>query len=203
MNENKLLTTKNIAVIGMLGGVAGVLMLFEIPLVMIAPSFYGLDFSEIPVLIGTFALGPVAGILIELVKIMVKLLFKPTSTAFVGEFSNFVIGCSLLLPAGIVYRKRRTRKHAVIGMVMGTLMMAVIGAVLNAVIMLPFYAKVIPLEQIIAAGAEIWPAIDGIWTFVIFCVAPFNLIKGAVTSLSTAVIYKRISKEIHRVGSKS
>lgn len=202
MKERKLLTTKNIAVIGMLGGVAGVLMIFEIPLPFIAPAFYGLDFSEIPVLVGTFALGPVAGILIELVKIFVKLLFKPTSTGFVGEFSNFVIGCSLLLPAGIIYQKKKTRTGAMAGMAAGTLTMSVIGAVINAVVMLPFYANVMPLDKIIAAGTAIQPAVNSVWSFAIICVAPFNFIKGAVTSVVTGLIYKNISKEIHRLGKK-
>ena len=200
MKERKVLTTKNIAVIGMLGGVAGVLMMFEIPLAFIAPPFYGLDFSEIPVLIGTFALGPVAGVLIELVKIFVKLLFKPTTTGFVGEFANFAIGCSLLLPAGVIYQKKKTRNGAITGMLAGTATMSVVGAAVNALVMLPFYSKVMPLDQIIAAGAAIQPAVNSIWSFAIICVAPFNFLKGLVTSIVTALIYKSISKEIHRIG---
>ena len=202
MKERKVLTTKNIAVIGMLGGVAGVLMLFEIPLAFIAPPFYGLDFSEIPVLIGTFALGPVAGVLIELVKIFVKLLFKPTTTGFVGEFANFVIGCSLLLPAGIIYQRKKTRGGAIAGMLAGTITISVVGAVVNALVMLPFYSKFMPLDDIIAAGAEIQSGVNSIWTFAIICVAPFNFLKGAATSVATGLIYKRISKEIHRIGRK-
>ena len=80
MKENKLMTTKNVVLMGMFGALAGVLMVFEIPLPFLAPSFYGLDISEVPVLVGTFALGPVAGAVIEVVKILVKLVLKPTST---------------------------------------------------------------------------------------------------------------------------
>ena len=93
------LKTKQVVLMGMFGALAAVLMLFEVPLPFIAPSFYGLDISEVPVLVGTFAMGPVAGIVIEAVKILVKLLLKPSTTGFVGEFANFVIGCSLVVPA--------------------------------------------------------------------------------------------------------
>ena len=90
MKENKLLSTKNVVLMGMFGALAGVLMIFEIPLPFIAPSFYGLDLSEVPILVGTFALGPIAGVVMEIVKILVKLVLKPTSSGFVGEFDDRV-----------------------------------------------------------------------------------------------------------------
>ncbi len=96
------LKTKQVVLMGMFGALAAVLMLFEVPLPFIAPSFYGLDISEVPVLVGTFAMGPVAGIVIEAVKILVKLLLQPAPTGFVGEFANFVIGCSLVVPPGLI-----------------------------------------------------------------------------------------------------
>lgn len=193
----KLLDVKNVVLMGMLGAIGAVLMLFEFPLPFIAPSFYGLDLSEIPVLIGAFSMGPAAGAVIEGVKILVKLVIKPTSTGFVGEFANICIGCALVLPAGIIYKMKKTKKGAVIGMVVGTVSMALVGAVLNAVVMLPFYSNFMPLESILAAGAAINPAIGSVWTFVFLAVAPFNLIKGALVSLITALIYKRISVIIH------
>lgn len=199
MKEKKLLTTKNVALMGMLGALAGVLMLFEIPLPFIAPSFYGLDFSELPVLVGTFALGPLAGVIIEFVKILVKLVFKPTSTGFVGEFANFVFGCSLVLPAGIIYRFKRTKQGAAIGMAVGTVCFVVVGVILNALVMLPFYSNFMPLESILAAGAAIHPAIGNVWTFAFLCVGPFNLLKGTLVSLLTALVYKRVSGLIHNI----
>lgn len=182
---------------GMFGALAGVLMIFEIPLTFIAPSFYGLDLSEVPILVGTFVLGPVAGAVMEIVKILVKLVLKPTSTGFVGEFANLVVGCSLILPAGILYRFSKTKKGAVLGMAAGTVMMAVVGVVINALIMIPFYSNLMPLETIIQAGAAINPAISNVWTFAIICVGPFNIIKGVTVSLITALVYKRISVIIH------
>ena len=197
MKTKKLFHVRNVVLMGMLGAVGAVLMLFEFPLPFIAPSFYGLDLSEIPVLIGSFSMGPLAGAVIGAVKILVKLVLKPTSTGFVGEFANICIGCALVLPAGLIYKFKKTKKGAVIGMIVGTLCMATVGAVLNAVVMLPFYSNFMPLESIIEAGAAINPAISNVWTFVILAVAPFNLIKGALVSVVTALVYKRISVIIH------
>ena len=197
MNEKKLLSVKNVVLMGMFGALGAVLMLFEFPLPFIAPSFYGLDLSEVPVLIGTFSMGPLAGAVIEIVKNLVKLLLKPTSTGFVGEFANICIGCALVLPAGIIYKYKKTKKGAIIGMVVGTISMSIVGAVLNAVVMLPFYSNFMPLESIIAAGAAINPAICNVWTFVFLAVAPFNLIKGALVSFITTLVYKRVSILIH------
>ena len=198
MDKKKLFQIKNVVLMGMFGTIGGVLMLFEFPLPFIAPAFYGLDLSEIPVLVGTFAMGPLAGAITELVKILVKLVLKPTSTGFVGEFANVCIGWALILPAGLIYKFKKTKKGAIAGMVAGTLCMATVGAVLNAVVMLPFYSNFMPLESILEAGAAINPAIGSVWTFVFFAVAPFNLVKGALVSLITALVYKRISVIIHR-----
>ncbi len=197
MQEKKLLSVKHVVLMGMFGALGAVLMLFEFPLPFIAPSFYGLDLSEIPVLVGAFSMGPAAGVIIELVKILVKLVLKPTSTGFVGEFANVCIGCALVLPAAVIYHFNRTKKGAIVGMVVGTVCMALVGAVLNALVMLPFYSNFMPLESIIEAGAAINPAISNVWTFVFLAVAPFNLIKGAIVSLITTLVYKRISIIIH------
>ena len=199
MKQNNLFSIRNVVLMGMFGALSAVLMLFDFPIPFIAPSFYTLDLSEIPVLIGAFSLGPVAGAVIELVKILVRLVLKPTSTGFVGEFANVCIGCSLVLPAGLIYKFKKTKKGAIIGMVVGTISMALVGAVLNALIMLPFYSNFMPLDSIIAAGAAINPAISNVWTFVFLAVAPFNLLKGFIVSLVTALIYKRVSIIIHGV----
>ncbi len=198
--REKLLTTRNIVFMGMFSALAAVLMLFEFPLPFIAPSFYGLDLAEVPVLVGSFALGPAAGVIMEAVKILIKLVLKPTSTGFVGEFANFTVGCALVVPAGLVYRFKKTKRGAVLGMVTGTAIMAVAGVVINALVMLPFYSNFMPLETIIAAGAAINPAVSNVWTFAIICVGPFNIVKGAVVSLITALVYKRISVIIHGAG---
>lgn len=199
MENKKILSIRNLVQIGMFGALAAVLMLFEFPLPFIAPSFYELDLSEIPVLIGTFSMGPIAGVLIELIKILLKLVLKGTSTAYVGDVANFVIGCFFLLPAGIIYKLKKTKKGAVLGMSVGTLIMAAAGAVMNAYVLLPFYSRFygMPMEALIAAGTEVNSLITSIPTFVLVAVVPFNLIKGIIVSLITYLVYKRVRVIIH------
>ena len=187
--KERLFTTKNVVLMGMFSALGAVLMLFEIPLPFIAPSFYGLDLAEVPVLVGTFALGPVAGAVMEFVKILIKLVLKPTSTGFVGEFANLAIGCGLVVPAGIIYQINKTKKGALWGMIAGTAVMSVAGVVINALVMLPFYSNFMPLENIIAAGAAINPFVSNIWTFAIIGVGPFNMIMGFVVSMITWLVY--------------
>lgn len=184
---------RTIAQIGMLGAIAVVLMLFEIPLPF-APAFYEIDFSEVPVLVGCFAMGPVAGVLIELIKILLNLAINGTITAGVGEFANFLIGCSFIIPAGIIYRKNHTRKGAIIGMATGTVIMTVFGCFLNAYLLLPTYAKAfeMPMDALIGMGSAINANITDLFTFVAFSVAPFNLLKGVLVSLIVFFIYKKI-----------
>ena len=202
MNQNKFLTTKNMAVIGIFGALSGLLMLLEIPLLFVAPDFYKLDLSEVPVMITTFALGPVAGILTELIKLLVKFLIKGSSTGGVGELANFLIGCAILIPAGLMYQAKKTKKTAICGLVLGTVCMAAAGVVLNALILLPFYGNLMPMERIIAAGAKIFPQVNSVWSFALWCVAPFNLIKGIVISILTLLLYKHISRVIKEAGNK-
>ena len=182
---------------------AGALMLLEIPIFFI-PSFYKIDLSELPILICTFYLGPVAGVVSELLKILLKLLIKGTTTAFVGDYANFVIGCTFVLPASIVYHAKPGKRSALIGMIAGTLCMTVFGSAFNAWYLLPKYSEMYswPLDQIIAAGTKLNSNIKDIGSFVFFAVVPFNLIKGAVDSALTFLLYKRISPLLHKGDSK-
>ena len=190
-NRSKLRTTVRI---GMLGAVAAVLMLLEFPVPFLVPPFVKMDFSELPVLIGTFAMGPVAGVLIELVKNLLNLVLNGTTTAGIGELSNFVIGCAFVVPAGLIYKKNKSKKNALIGMSVGTVFMAAMGCLSNAFVMFPLYSTLmgIPMEQFIAMGTAINPAVDNMVTFIILCMVPFNLMKGIVISLITLFLYKRL-----------
>ena len=187
--------TRKLVEIGMLGAIATVLMLFEFPIPFIAPPFYELDFSEVPVLVGAFALGPMAGASIELVKILINLLINGTATAFVGEIGNYLLGCSFIIPAALIYKKRKTKKNALIAMVIGTIVMTVFGCFLNAYILLPTYATAfgMPIDAIVGMGSAINANINDVMTFVIIAVAPFNIIKGIIVSVITLLIYKHIS----------
>lgn len=198
-NVKKVSNARYIAYIGMFSAVSGVLMTLELPL-FFAPNFYKLDFSEIPVLICGFYLGPVAGVVSEFLKIVVKLLIKGTSTAFVGDFANFCVGCALILPATIIYHIKKTKKTAVIAMASGTAVMTVFGSYLNAVYMLPTFSALfgIPLDVIIGMGTAVNSSINSVSTLVLFAVVPFNLLKGIVVSLMTYLLYKRIESVLFR-----
>lgn len=184
---------RTIVQIGMLSAIAVVLMLFEIPLPF-APSFYEIDFSEVPIMIGCFVMGPVAGAVIELVKILLNLVINGTATAGVGEAANFVIGCALCVPAGLIYKKNHTRKGALIGMIVGTIIMTVIGCFINAFILLPAYGTAfgMPIDALVGMGTAVNPHITSLASFVMLAVAPFNLLKGALVSLIVFIIYKKI-----------
>ena len=185
---------RSMAQIGMLSAIAVVLMLFEVPLPF-APAFYEIDFSEVPVLVGCFAMGPMAGAAIELVKILLNLAINGTITAGVGEIANLLIGCAFVLPAGFIYKRKHSRGGAVLGMAMGTIVMTVVGCFLNAYVLLPAYAKAfsMPIEGLVEMGTKVNGQIDDLFTFVMFAVAPFNLLKGVVVSLIVLLIYKKIS----------
>lgn len=193
------MNVRTMAQIGMLGAVAMVLMFFEIPL-WFAPPFYKIDLSELPVLIGCFAMGPVAGVLIELVKILLYVVVHGTTTAGVGDIANFLIGCSFIVPAGLIYRRMMTKKGALIGMTVGTVVMTVLGCVLNAYVLLPFYATAfgMPMDALVQMGTAVNASIKDVFGFVMLAVAPFNILKGILVSALTLALYKNIRPILRR-----
>lgn len=192
--SEKIFNTRKIVMIGMFSAIASILMLFEIQMPF-APFFYKLDFSELPALIGTFAFGPVAGVMIEFCKILLKLLFKSTSTAFVGELANFAVGCSFILPASVIYLFKKNKRTAIVGCAAGTVILTIFGTAFNAVYLLPKFAELfgMSLDGIVAMGTQINAGITNVTTFVIFAVAPLNLIKGVSVSAVTLLVYKSLS----------
>lgn len=195
-NIVKVRRTQYVTVCGMLGAIAAILYLFDFSVAFLAPGFYKLDFSELPVMIGAFYLGPVGGVIIELVKMLLKLVFRWTDTALVGEFANLVVGCSFAVPAAIIYHLRKTKKTAKLSLVVGTICMAVFGSAFNAIYLIPAFATLygIPLDVIVGMGTAINPSITSVWTLALFSVAPLNLLKGVLISVPTMLLYKRISK---------
>ena len=191
--EKTKVNTRTLVQIGMLSALAIILMQFEIPLPF-APAFYKIDFSEVPVLIGCFSMGPFAWVLIELIKVILNVAIKGTMTMGIGDAANFLIGCAFCVPAALIYQKKRTKSGAVTGMVVGTMIMTILGCVLNAYILLPVYAKAfeMPLDALVSMGTEVNGAITGLMTFVLFAVAPFNLLKGILVSLIVFFVYKKI-----------
>lgn len=194
---------KRISIVGICSAIAAVLHMLDFPLLFLAPEFYKLDFSEIPVLLCGFYLGPSATVACEGVKILLKLLLKGTSTAFVGDFANFAVGCSLVLPATILYHIRKTRPGAILGLCVGTGVLTVFGSAFNAIYLLPKFAELygMPLETIVAMGSAINANVTDVATFALICVAPLNLIKGTAVSALTLLLYKRVEKVLFNRGS--
>lgn len=193
--DTQLKKARRITVCAMCAALSSLLMLLEIPL-FFAPSFYKLDLSEIPVLFCGFYLGPVAGVICEFAKVVLKLLLKGTETAFVGDFANFAVGCSLILPASTIYLFKRTKRGAVISLIVSTITLITFGSLFNAFYLLPKFSQIfgIPMDAIIAMGNAVNPSITSVTTLVLFSVVPFNLVKGIAVSLLTFALYKRVER---------
>lgn len=184
-----------IAVTGVLSAIAFLLMLIEIPVPMLIPSFVKFDFSDLPALIGAFAMGPVCGILIELIK---NLLHVFISGSFgVGELCNFMLGAVFAGVAGAVYGKNKTKKRAVIGSIAGAVSMALFSVPSNYFITYPFYYQFMPEETILAMYQAIIPSMKSILQSLLVFNMPFTFVKGMIDVLVTFLIYKKVSPLLH------
>lgn len=191
-------STRRLCLVAICGAVACILHIFDFPLPFLAPGFYKLDFSEVPVMLCGFYLGPSAAVVCEVLKIFLKLILKGTSTAFVGDFANFAVGCSLVVPAAILYHTKKTRKSAVFGLITGTIVLTVFGSAFNGIYLIPKFSELygLPLDAIVGMGTKINGSITSLFTLVLFSVAPLNLIKGAAVSVLTLLLYKRVAKPL-------
>lgn len=194
----KVSKARYVSIVGICAAIATVLHMLDFPLLFLAPDFYKVDFSELPVLLCGFYLGPTATVACEGIKIVLKLLFKGTSTAFVGDFANFAVGCSLVLPATIIYHAHKSKHSAIVGLIVGCFSMSIFGSAFNAIYLLPKFAQLygIPLDAIIGMGAKINGSIHNVTTFVMICVAPLNLLKSSVVSVLTMLLYKRVARPL-------
>lgn len=199
MIRREYFNTKVLVKVSVLGTIAFLLMLFEFPL-WFAPAFLEIDFSDVPPLIGSFALGPFAGVLVQLVKNLLNLVLEGTDTAAVGEFANFLVGSIFVFTAGFFYHRKKTFKNAVIGMVLGILAMTATMSIINYYVMIPLYAKLFgwPIEQIVALGTAVNKYVVDFKTLILFAVVPFNLVKGILITSVTTLIYKKVSPILHR-----
>ncbi len=175
---------------GMLSALAFVLQYLEFP-IPIMPGFIKFDFSDLPALIGAFAYGPVAGILVEFIK---NLLHCTVTQSFtVGELSNFILGAVFTGTAGLIYKKNKTKKGAVIGAIVGSLVMGIISFPSNLFVVYPAYAKFMPMDAIVGMYSEILPSVGKLWQALLIFNVPFTIMKGLISTLITVLIYKRIS----------
>lgn len=183
-------STRTITITALLASISYILAFIEFP-VPLSPSFARMDLSDIPALIGAFALGPATGVIIELIKNVLQLL--STSTAGVGELANFLIGASYVWIAGFIYKYKRTKKGAISAYIISSIVMGVVATIVNYFILLPLFETFMPLDQLIASFSEFLPFIQTKLDVVLYNVLPFNVIKGLVVGLVTMVVYKKLT----------
>ena len=191
--SNPRTSARTVAMTGMLSAIAFILMYlqFNVPLM---PSFIAMDLSELPALIGAFAMGPVQGVVICLVKNLLHLM--RTSTGGVGELSNFILGAIFVFTAGMFYKKNKTKKGAMIGALVGAVAMAIASVITNYFIVYPVYTNFMPMEAIIAAYQAINPSVDSLLECLIIFNLPFTFIKGMISVVITLLVYKSLSPVI-------
>ena len=183
---------------GILAAMAVILYYIEIPVV----AFYKLDLSTLPAILAGFAMGPLPGVAVVVIKNLVHML--GTSTACVGEMADIIMSSCFIIPASLIYRRRKDRKSAVLSMAVGTVLMTIAGVLVNYFILIPAYQTLmtLPLEVIVGMGTKVWSYIDNTVKLVIFITAPFNILKGAVLSVVTYLLYKRVSPLLHQKGAR-
>lgn len=191
---SKKMSTKMMTKVSILGVLSFIVMFIDVPL-WFTPDFLKIDLSDIPALIGAFALGPVAGVLIELVKNLLHITIKGTMTGGVGELANFIVGASFVYVAAYVYHKNKNIKNAVIGMILGTVVMTVIAGLANYFVLIPVYAKVYgaPIDYFVEITSVVNKFVVDFETFILFAVTPFNLLKGVMVTVLTLLLYKKVS----------
>lgn len=199
MDANKTMvnvTTKSagvryLTVTAMLSAVGFILMFVDFPIPFLIPSFIQMDISELPALIGTFALGPVCGVLVCLVKNLLHLFI--TTTGGVGEISNFILGAAFVLPAGMIYKYKKSRKSAFTGSLIGAAIMAGFSVISNYFFVYPFYYNFMSEDMVLASYQVILPSVNSILECLVIFNMPFTFVKGLFSVGITFAIYKHIS----------
>ena len=192
-------TTHNLTVAAMLSAVAFILMFIEFPIPMLIPAFIKMDFSDLPALLGAFALGPVYGVIISFMKNLLHIVIKGTSTACVGELSNFILGAIFSAVAGYLYKHHKSRKTAIIGAVAGAVAMGVLSVPSNYFVVYPAYVQFyhMPLEAILGMYQAILPSANSLIKCLVIFNMPFTLVKGLLDALICMLIYKPLSPILH------
>jgi len=184
----------NLTRCGLLSAMAVILFYIEIPVV----AFYKLDLSTLPAILAGFAMGPMQGVAVIIVKNLVHML--GTSTACVGEFADILMSCAFVIPASLYYREHKDRRSALLAMLIGSVAMVVVSVLVNYFILIPAYQVLmnLPLEVIIGMGQKVFGFIDTTVELVLAITAPFNILKAAVLSAVTYLLYKRVSPLLHQ-----
>lgn len=191
------MSTRELTLCGLMGGLCAALMLFRFPLPFM-PPFMDFDFTGLVEIIGGFVMGPAAAVAIILVKVMIKALTQGTTSAWTGELQNIILSCSYVLPAVLIYERRKTKKMAVIGMAVGTILCAIIAVFTNLYMIIPFYASFsgLTLDNILQMCSAVNPFISSKLALALFGIIPFNLIKNGTLSILAFIVYKKLSPQI-------
>lgn len=204
-SHSKYFSSTRIAFIAVFATLAGILYILKFPLAFAFPGFLEFKFADIPVLIGSFALGPVSGAIIVVVGLLIKLVFKGTTTMFVGDLSDFLTSCTFAVVAGIIYSKKRTFKGALVAMAAGTAAEVTVALIANRFILIPFFANQYGFAAVVGMMKSLFPKITAqnfynyyLWVSVL----PFNLLRCIVAIAVTLPVYKRTSKLINKVNLK-
>ena len=195
MKSTKFLTVSTLVKISILSAIGYILMFISVPLPMLFPEFLKIDISDLTALLGGISLGPMAGITIAFLKNLLQFITGMSTTGGVGEFANFLIGGSFVFTVSYIYSKKRNIQGVIIGLVSGIVVMTVVGCIANYFIILPFYATIgWSIDAVVSMGAAINPAIDSKMNFIIWMIAPFNILKSGLMSLLTLPMYKKTEK---------
>ena len=191
---------KKLSVVALLSAISAILMFIDFS-VPIAPSFMKMDISELPVIIGGFVLSPIECIIIAVLKVLIKTLIKNSSTMFIGELANIIASISYALPASIIYSLHKTKKTALVGLTVGTILSSAMSTITNATFVFPLYLKLSNMteEAIIKMCSAINPMIDSMFKVMMLSVLPFNLLKYIIVSIITYIFYKSISKILKNI----
>ncbi len=184
-----------IAVTAMLSAVAFVLMFLDFSIPFLIPSFVKMDFSELPALLAAFALGPVWGVVVCLIKNLLHLMI--TTTAGAGELANFLLGACFVIPAGLLYRGKKTRGRALVGVLVGAVCMAALSIPINYYITYPVYSNFMPIDKILEMYQTLRPSVNGLLECLAIFNAPFTLLKGLLTAALCFLVYKSLSPILH------
>ncbi len=190
--KKTLASTNNLVKMAILAVMAYILMIVDFPLPMFFPGFLKIDLSDVPALIGGFALGPVAGVVIQLVKAFLHFMTN-SSTGGVGSLANFIVGSAFVFPAAYIYHLDKTKKNAIIGIVVGTISMTIVAALANIYVFIPFYSNFMPIDAIVQMGTVVNSRIVDVPTLVLYGITPFNLFKGVIIGVVTMLLYKKIA----------
>ncbi|MDB8794234.1 ECF transporter S component [Romboutsia sp. 1001216sp1] len=199
LKSNRMFSTSTLVKVGILSAIGYILMFISVPIPLLFPDFLKIDVSDLPALLGGITLGPAAGVMIAFLKNLLQFITGMSTTGGVGELANFIIGGSFVWTVSYIYSKKRETKDLIIGLLLGIIVMTIVGCLSNYFMMLPFYSTIMPIKAVIEMGAAINPVIVDKLSFVIWIIAPFNILKATIMSLLTLPMYKKTEKVLNRM----